>query len=72
MCMAITDTEVRATIAAGATTREEITRRCRACGDCGSCLGMIDHMLEAHAATLRCDGEHVVPAEQLVRPRRAA
>ena len=73
VCMAITESEVRTVIARGATTREEVTRLCRAGGDCGSCHGMIDDMLEDHRERGGCEGERVFPAPHLVRrPARAA
>jgi bacterioferritin-associated ferredoxin len=47
VCHAVPESEVHASIAAGATTREDVTRACRAGGDCGACHGMIEDMLEA-------------------------
>jgi len=46
VCFAVTDVEVRAAIADGASSVGEVTRACRAGGDCGSCHGMIETMLE--------------------------
>jgi bacterioferritin-associated ferredoxin len=46
--MAVTEAEVEAAIAGGATTREAVTRVCRAGGDCGACHGMIDAKIEDH------------------------
>jgi len=46
--MAVTESEVRAAIASGATTRALVTQHCRAGGDCGACHGMIDQMVEDH------------------------
>ena len=48
VCMAVTEAEVEAAIAGGATTREAVTRACRAGGDCGACHGMIEHKIEDH------------------------
>jgi bacterioferritin-associated ferredoxin len=46
VCMAVTEAEVDATIAGGATTREAVTRVCRAGGDCGACHQMIEDKIE--------------------------
>lgn len=83
VCMAVTEAEVEAAIADGATTREAVTRVCRAGGDCGACHGMIDSKIEDHledcaaASGKGCPG-HVHPsspplvaAEALVRGRAA-
>lgn len=83
VCMAVTEAEVEAAIADGATTRDAVTRVCRAGGDCGACHGMIDAKIEDHledcaiAAAKGCPG-HVqasppplVAAEALVRGRAA-
>ena len=48
VCLAVTEAEVEAAIADGATTREAVTRACRAGGDCGACHGMIDSKIEDH------------------------
>jgi bacterioferritin-associated ferredoxin len=48
VCMAVTEAEVERAIAGGATTREAVTRACRAGGDCGACHGMIEHKIEDH------------------------
>ena len=84
VCMAVTEAEVEAAIADGATTREAVTRVCRAGGDCGACHGMIDAKIEDHledcaiAAAKSCPGHASVPAspplvaaEALVRGRAA-
>lgn len=47
-CMAVTDEEVTSAIAAGAHTREAVTRACAAGADCGACHGMIETMIEDH------------------------
>jgi bacterioferritin-associated ferredoxin len=52
VCFAVTQDEVEGAIDAGAATREAVTRACRAGGDCGSCHGMIEQMIES-----RCDRE---------------
>ena len=80
--MAVTEAEVEAAISDGATTREAVTRVCRAGGDCGACHGMIDAKIEDHledcAAAAACGGgAHAAPsapllaAEALVRGRAA-
>jgi bacterioferritin-associated ferredoxin len=46
ICAAVTDCQVRACIAAGADTVEEIGERCQAGTGCGSCLDGLDIMLE--------------------------
>jgi bacterioferritin-associated ferredoxin len=47
-CFAVTDDRVRAAISDGAHTREEVTRACRAGGDCGACHGCIEDLIEEH------------------------
>jgi bacterioferritin-associated ferredoxin len=81
VCLAVTDTEVQAAIESGCTTREAVTRTCRAGGDCGACHGMIATMIEDHledmSGPIRCcppvsttpDG--LVPDAALVRTRAA-
>jgi bacterioferritin-associated ferredoxin len=86
VCMAVTEAEVEAAIADGATTREAVTRVCRAGGDCGACHGMIDAKIEDHledcaaAAAKGCPAQAavaerasppLVSAEALVRGRAA-
>ena len=46
ICAAVTDTQVRACIDAGADTVEEIGQRCEAGVECGSCLDGLDLMLD--------------------------
>ena len=53
VCMAVTEAEVDATIAGGATTREAVTRVCRAGGDCGACHQMIEDKIEDHLEAQR-------------------
>jgi bacterioferritin-associated ferredoxin len=61
VCLAVTEAEVEAAIAAGATTRDAVTRSCRAGGDCGACHGMIESKIEDHleaqpAGAVACPG----------------
>ena len=46
VCHAVTDKQVQRAIESGAETREEVTRACRAGGDCGGCHGHIEDMIE--------------------------
>jgi bacterioferritin-associated ferredoxin len=48
-CKAISAAEVEKTIDEGASTVEEVTRSCRAGGDCGACHQMIEDMIEDRA-----------------------
>lgn len=48
ICHAVTESTVQQTIEAGARTVVEVTRQCRAGGDCGSCHQHIECMLEEH------------------------
>lgn len=43
--MAVSDKTVRETIANGAQTVDEVTKGCRAGGDCGACHDMIEDMI---------------------------
>jgi bacterioferritin-associated ferredoxin len=83
VCLAVTEAEVEAAIAAGAQTRAAVTSACRAGGDCGACHGMIetkieDH-LEAQAQATPCQhapvaeesGPQLISAGSLVRIRAA-
>jgi bacterioferritin-associated ferredoxin len=77
VCLAVTQSEVQEAIAGGATTREGVTRACRAGGDCGACHGMISQMIEDHledagAPLARCPGaedssERLIPDAALLR-----
>jgi bacterioferritin-associated ferredoxin len=49
-CKAVTDAEVEGAIDSGALSVAEVTRACRAGGDCGACHAMIHQMIEG-----RCD-----------------
>ena len=75
--MAVTEAEVGEAIASGATTREAVTRACRAGGDCGACHGMIENMIEDHLEAPCASGPDVtqspplVSAAALVRGRAA-
>jgi len=79
--MAVTEAEVGEAIANGATTREAVTRACRAGGDCGACHGMIENMIEDHleaACPAPCESgtdvtqsPPLVSAQALVRVRAA-
>ncbi len=83
VCLAVTEAQVEAAIAAGAHTRPAVTSACRAGGDCGACHGMIEHKiedhLEAHAARVCAasedaaeeSGPQLIAAEALVRVRAA-
>jgi bacterioferritin-associated ferredoxin len=57
VCKAVTDTEVDGAIEAGALSVAEVTRACRAGGDCGACHAMIDRMIEG-----RCDRAYTAPS----------
>lgn len=79
VCLAVSEDEVREAIESGATTREAVTRACKAGGDCGACHGMIATMIEDHVeegALARCGasvppGERLLPDGALVRTRAA-
>jgi len=66
VCHAVTSTEVEAAIDAGAASVNEVTRACRAGGDCGACHATIDALVHA-----RCERSRVVDPARLVRPRAA-
>jgi bacterioferritin-associated ferredoxin len=66
VCFAVTDKQVESAIDGGAKTVEEVTRACRAGGDCGSCHGMIETMIES-ACDRACAREEA-PATTLVPP----
>lgn len=68
-CKAVTEADVRATIAAGAHTRQAVTRACKAGGDCGACHQMIEDMIEDHLEAQGTPG--LVAAEALVRKSAA-
>jgi len=63
VCHAVSDHKVREAIDAGATTREQVTRACRAGGDCGACHQTIEDMIE--------DKQELIAAGELVRERAA-
>jgi bacterioferritin-associated ferredoxin len=70
VCMAVTEAEVDATIAGGATTREAVTRACRAGGDCGACHQMIEDKIEDRLEALAQAERETEGAESgpIVRP----
>lgn len=70
ICNAVTVQEVERTIQAGASSREEVTVGCRAGGDCGSCHGMIETMLEEHGEAR--EEPCLVKASALTRGRERA
>ena len=47
-CRAVTDRTVRAVIASGATTIEELARRCSAGATCGGCWPALEELLARH------------------------
>lgn len=83
VCLAVTETEVQSAIEGGASTRDAVTRACRAGGDCGACHGMIETMIEDHvemqaeaSGPVFCraagsSSERLVPEASLVRTRAA-
>ncbi len=48
VCHAVSVTEVAKTIESGASTVGEVTRACKAGGDCGACHQTIEDMIESH------------------------
>lgn len=46
VCHAVSSHEVERAIDGGAMTREDVTRTCRAGGDCGACHQTIEEMIE--------------------------
>jgi bacterioferritin-associated ferredoxin len=46
ICSAVTDSQVRACIVAGADTVERIGEHCEAGTGCGSCLAVLDDLLD--------------------------
>lgn len=73
VCLAITQSEVEQSIEGGATSVAEVTRACRAGGDCGACHGMIEQMIEDHLDERRpLESEpQLIDASSLVRTRAA-
>ncbi len=49
MCKGVSSAEVEKSIDDGASSVEEVTRSCRAGGDCGACHQMIEDMIEDRA-----------------------
>lgn len=70
ICNAVTVQEVERAIRAGASSREEVTLGCRAGGDCGSCHGMIENLIEEHQEA--CEERRLVKASTLLRERERA
>jgi bacterioferritin-associated ferredoxin len=52
ICRAVTEAEVRGCIAKGAHTVKEVVKHCEAGTGCGSCVGKIVALLDAHADKL--------------------
>lgn len=81
VCLAVTESEVSTAIENGATTRDAVTRACRAGGDCGACHGMIETMIEDHLEDMACacpglarsegSDTSLIPDAALVRTRAA-
>jgi bacterioferritin-associated ferredoxin len=53
VCKAVTDAEVEGAIDSGALSLADVTRACRAGGDCGACHAMIRQMIEGHCDPAR-------------------
>jgi len=75
VCLAVTDREVEAAVQNGAITREDVTRACKAGGDCGACHGMIRTMIEDHlesqcpASATEASQPQLISETSLVRAR---
>jgi assimilatory nitrate reductase electron transfer subunit len=67
VCKAVKVGEVEAAIEGGASSVAEVTKVCRAGGDCGACHALIDQMIDRN-----CDRSGPIPAIRLVRRPRAA
>jgi bacterioferritin-associated ferredoxin len=46
LCLALSDQAIRASIAAGALTLDEVVAACRAGTGCGSCVPVLERMIE--------------------------
>jgi len=57
-CHAVKDTTVRAAIAAGATTLEDIGTFCRAGSQCGGCHELLERLLAEAALAIRTSTVH--------------
>ena len=73
VCLAVTEAEVEAAIAAGAHSLPAVTSACRAGGDCGACHGMIETKIEDHleaqlAAATACPTSAEQSGPQLISP----
>ena len=53
ICKGVTLKTVREVIATGASSVDEVERRCEAGGDCGSCRESIADLIDDHAASGR-------------------
>ena len=83
VCLAVTEAEVQKAIEGGAQTRDAVTKKCRAGGDCGACHGMIELMIEDHVEARACarpitdcppaaaSSEQLVPTTALTRKSAA-
>jgi|LNFM01.1.fsa_nt_gb bacterioferritin-associated ferredoxin len=54
ICRVVTQSRIRASIDAGASSVDEVTLECGAGGDCGSCRDEIQSMLDEHCGA-GCD-----------------
>ena len=61
-CRAVTDRTVRAAIASGAQTVEEVADRCGAGARCGGCWPALAELLDEHAASRDITGAISTPA----------
>jgi bacterioferritin-associated ferredoxin len=59
ICRAVTEQQVAAAIDGGASSREAVTRACRAGDDCGACHGTIEDMIDEHGDRRACAGGSV-------------
>jgi bacterioferritin-associated ferredoxin len=63
VCLAVSEREVEAAIDGGAHSVADVTRACRAGGDCGACRGHIAEMIE--------DRQELLSPSSLLRVRAA-
>jgi len=54
VCHAVTKAEIEKAVDEGAETREQVTKKCRAGGDCGACHDEIEQIIEDRAVVRRC------------------
>lgn len=57
-CRGVTDRTVRAAVASGATTLEELARRCTAGARCGGCRPALEDLLARHERERDATGAH--------------